>query len=191
MREACFDVDKARVRRARWNACAYFLWPVGFVVFIVLTSDDFFPDPRTSSLFSPEYVLVALASLAMVLVGVYSLRQVPQGAEDGRIRLDEAGLDFSVGPHASRVPWRDVAAIHVHRSDFDGGARAVWLARTAGDPPKPSRMRRMMGNRLARPVDSPEGVLLPLLLFSADDARAILAASRDFLAASVPRVPPK
>ena len=191
MRKSCFSVDKSRVRNARMNAYAYFLWPVGLVVFIVLTSDGFFPDPRTSSLLSPEYVLVALASLAMMLVGVYSLRQIPKGAENGRIRLDEAGIDYSVGSEAAGMSWRDIAAIHVHRSDFDGGARALWLARTAGDPPKAARMRRMLGNRLARPVETPDGLLVPLLLFSADDGRAILAASRDFLAASAPPASPK
>ncbi len=174
-----FPVDRRRVRNARLQACTYFLMPVGIVAFIIMSTDGFFPDRGTASLFALPYLFVAVASFPLVLLGFYFLRLVPKGAEAGSLRLDPHGLDYAIGPIALQVPWAQVAAVHVFRSDFDGAPRALWLARRAGPEPAVSRLRRMLGNRLAHPVEAEDGTLVPLLLFSADDARAILVASRE------------
>lgn len=178
--EGIFKVHGRSVKVARYFAWSPMVMIVAMLLLTLRIEGGFFTNPEYQGA-----TMVALGavfgtlSLGFIGFAWSFLKQIPKGAENGRISLDEAQLIYDVGPFLQIIRWCDVTSIQTIPGAKHATPVAVWLATTSDEVPTNYRLGRMLGNRQAEPVKRSNGVLLPLRFFKAQDAKSIVNVSRD------------
>lgn len=176
----------ARIRDARINPTG--LWVVaamfaagGFYYHAQNVAADVRPSTRLVVLWA-----TLIPSFFIFLVGTVQILLIPRRAADGWIEVGPDGLRYEIGRHRAHYAWTDLAAVsddvtlHGGWSVRGRSPSALLLAPTSGFPT--SRFRRSnlhyFAERLRARVRRKYGVtLVPLTLFSREDAHEIAAAA--------------
>ena len=120
-------------------------------------------------------VLPMLGGGVAVLVAFiwFRWKRIPLGAEGGTFRIGPEGIEYRVGPDHIRLDWSQVAGVFAIRLHSKPPVRAIWLPCEDPALPNASRMTLLEIAHVKspyRPVERPDGVLLPLPLFGLDKA---------------------
>lgn len=100
-------------------------------------------------------------------------KRIPPDASGGTLRVGPEGIEYRVGPDRVHLDWSQVAGVFAIRRHSQPRVCAIWLPREDPSPPNSSRMTLLeIANAKSpyRPVERPDGVLLPLQLFGLDKA---------------------
>lgn len=102
-------------------------------------------------------------------------KRIPAGASGGRLQIGPDGIAYQVGPDHVRLGWSQVAGVYPITTPSKTQVGAIWLPTEDPAIPNTSRMTLLEIAHVKspyRPVERPDGVLLPLRLFGADKERA-------------------
>lgn len=190
-----FRTSPVRIRHARINPMG--LWVVA-AIFAAGAFYYYFQDVG-AGVHPSTRLLVLWATLVpafvVFLVGTVHILLIPRRAVDGWIEVGPDGLRYEIGRHRADYSWTDFSAVSDDVSLHDGwmvrgrSPSALLLAPPSGFPA--SRFRRSnlhyFAERLKARVRKKYGVtLVPLTLFSREDAHEISAAARAAHAAARP-----
>ena len=182
-----FRTSPVRIRYARINPMG--LWVVaamfaagGFYYFFQNVAAGVRPSTRLVVLWA-----TLIPSFIIFLVGAVQILLIPRRASDGWIEVGPYGLRYQIGRHRADYSWTDFIAVsddvrlHGGWSVRGSSPSALLLAPPSGVPT--SRFRRSnlhyFAERLRARVRRRYGVtLVPLTLFSREDAHEISAAAR-------------
>lgn len=117
---------------------------------------------------------VTALTVAMTLAWA-GWRRIPPKAASGALLVGPGGVDYRVGLDAFRIPWDRITAIHPVRQTAEKPPIAFWLPKdrpTALTRSQEFALYRILHRNPYRPVERPDGVLLPLRLFGTDKGTA-------------------
>lgn len=120
----------------------------------------------------PMLVVGILAPAAFVW---FRWNRIPPSAPGGMLRIGRGGIVYQVGPDHVHLDWSQIAGVFAIGRPGKLGVGAVWLPREDRAPPNSSRKTLLEIAHVKspyRPVERPDGVLLPLTLFGTDKATA-------------------
>jgi hypothetical protein len=124
----------------------------------------------TSATVSAMFYGGLVAALAVALTLAWAgWRRIPPQAAFGALQVGPDGVGYSVGPDTVRIPWNRIAAIHPVRQMAGKPPVAIWLpieGTTTLTGSQEFALYRMLHGNPYRPVERPDGVLLPLRLFA-------------------------
>lgn len=170
-----------RIRAARFGPLLYLLLPVGFFTLMQRVEGGFFGGRMSDGIFVFLVILVGVGFIGPVLIAILLIRRVPRDARDGYIEISPQGVDFRVGPHHANTRWTEVGAVHPILREMQRFPAALWLSRSANATLNPARvliLRKLLAHRIVVPAVRDDGVLLPLELFSNDDALRIVQSAQ-------------
>lgn len=124
-------------------------------------------------------ILTPFVTFAPTFLAWITWRRVPWGASGGLIRIGVASFVYSVGPDHIRRNWSDIAAVHPVSMPRHTDLLAVWLPvrrDTGMVVPSEADLRRILHKGAYRPVVRPDGLLLPIELFTTAGSRKIFEA---------------
>lgn len=142
----------------------------------LVTIAVFFPwggPPPPDSIDHIVWPVLAVGVLAPAAFVWFRWNRIPKGAPGGTLRIGSDGIVYQVGPDHVRLDWSQVAGVFAIGRPGKPGVYAVWLPREDRAPPNSSRTSLLEIAHVKspyRPVERPDGVLLPLTLFGTDKA---------------------
>ncbi|NBE07357.1 hypothetical protein [Paragemmobacter ruber] len=119
-------------------------------------------------------------SIAALLAFVWrQWKRIPPGAPGGTLQIGPSGIDYRVGPDQVHLGWSQIAGVTPIAKPSRRQVSAIWLPNEDPAPPSSSRMTLLQiahAKSPYRPVERPDGVLLPIGLFGQAAAGAIVHA---------------
>lgn len=182
-----FRTSARRIRSARinptglWGAAAFFA-AGGFYYYFQNVAAGVHPGTRLLVLWT-----TLIPAFIVFLVGTFHILTVPRRAEDGWIEVGQDGLRYEIGRHRAEYSWVDIAAVSDDVTLHGGwmvrgrSPSALLLAPPSGFPTGRYRRSNLhyFAERLRARVRKKYRVtLVPLTLFSREDAQVIAEAAR-------------
>lgn len=127
------------------------------------------------------YGFVVFGAAVPLFIAYAAWRKLPADVLSGSITLDADGITFSVDGRSHRFAWASVSAIHPVRSRRPDMPCALYLALDDASPPgilTTIAMRWRASNSWTSPIETGDGIIIPLKLFRASEAPDILDAAR-------------
>ena len=170
IRPAVFTVPNSVVIIKRWSGIS--LGASGLVIAALFYPwHDPIPPDSIDHIFWPMIGVSVAVLLAFIW---FRWNRIPPGAKGGALRIGPDGIDYRVGPDHIRLDWSQIAAVYPVTRPSDTRVRAMWLPRDDAAPPNSSRRTLLEIAHVRspyRPVERPDGVLLPLGLFGTQRAK--------------------
>jgi hypothetical protein len=126
---------------------------------------------------------VTALTVAMTLAWA-GWRRIPRKAASGTLEVGPDGVEYRVGLDRFRIPWDHITAIHPVRQTAGKPPIAFWLPKdrpTGLTRSQEFALYRTLHRSPYRPVERPDGMLLPLRLFGTAGARQIIDTLRRHL----------
>lgn len=131
--------------------------------------------PPADSIDHIVWPMLAVGLAAPAAFVWFRWKRIPPGAAGGTLHIGRDGIAYQVGPDHVCLDWSQIAGVFAIGRPGKAAVRAVWLPREDSGPPNSSRKSLLEiahVKRPYRPVERPDGVLLPLTLFGTDKATA-------------------
>jgi hypothetical protein len=131
-----------------------------------------------------KLLLLTLITVGPAFLAWVTWRRVPWGATGGLMRIGASGVEYRVGPDRIRTDWTRIDAVRPVPMARHTDLLAVWLpvrADTETVAPTDAELRKVLHGAAYRPVQRPDGLLLPVELFGTAGAAQILATLRGHL----------
>ena len=127
--------------------------------------------PPPESIDQIVWPILAVGVAAPAAFVWFRWKRIPPGAPGGTLQISPDGIAYQVGPDHVRLAWSQVAGVYPVTMPSKTRISAVWLPKE--DPAVPSSSRITLleiahAKSPYRPVERPDGVLLPLTLFGTD-----------------------
>lgn len=171
-----------------WIGVVFFVGLAGYVIYLLTRFDgDFGPNPPF--VFTAGfYAFVGFGAFLPLLRAWFLWRRLPSDPLGGQLEMNGAGLTLSMDGRSHTVPWSTVRSVHaVFTTMAASHPSALYLAQTSdvalsGEALR--RTRRRLRSIWTRPLDQPDGVVIPLGMFRRDETLNILATAQAMHAAA-------
>lgn len=169
------STDKRMIRFARYLPLLYLWMPVGAYALLRMPKDGFFSGNESPGMLTFKAVIAATALVGPILLAWFLVSRVPQDAEVGMLQIRTDGVKYRIGKHHADVTWSQVGSVHPVFLQSDRSPSALWLAKRDLEKLSPTQqhlLEKSMAHRIVVPKQLAGGMLLPLALFSPDDAHS-------------------
>lgn len=160
----------------------------GYVIYLLTRFDgNFGPNPPLAFK-AGFYAFVAFGAFLPLLRAWFLWRRLPRDPLGGRLTFDDAGATFFMDDRDHTVAWSSVRSVHpVFASITAAHPSGLYLAQTSDADLSGAALhgtRRRLRSTWTRPLDQPDGVVIPLGMFRRDETPKILVAAQALHAAS-------
>jgi len=171
-----------------WIGVVFFVGLAGYVIYLLTRFDGDF-GPNLPFIFKAGfYAFVAFGAFLPLLRAWFLWRRLPRDPLGGHLAMSSAGLTLSMDDRSHTVPWSAVRSIHpVFTTTATSHPSGLYLARTSDAALSGvdlRRTRRCLRSTWTRPLDQPDGVVIPLGMFRRDETPRILATAQSMHAAA-------